>query len=857
MVLRTASLALVVCLLAQAQSSPSASTDNSSADAASQPETPLPAICPAGGPIGPVNLRVRPPDRDQTPLPFRTINHLTEGDVVLYSPVLRHSEKRAGEVALVLVPQKREPGGEALIVSEPKPADKPQEWKVEQPISLAAFVYGPEGLSRKKVKGFLSQDDLLIAQLADYAEKTAETEALIQALSTADSSSASMNAALTGFASQYGVAVAIDRTAPPAVQAQTMFSTMNPQLATYDPLTASGSSRVGQTASLATAAATLFFGSPIGLAAGGTAMLLDLRAIAFPGTQFRSSFAQPIKDGLNLCGQRTPAPPHTRVAYIWANRIPNAPAPALTIQHANNIPAGQKTPVPVDVPPVAWKYLDRARDWTLENSQGEKTPVKVLKLPNQKALEIDITKASLAPGEYRLKGFWDWSRFEVKGDIEVRPLSDFSNSTLEPSSQDRLLAKADKTVVTLRGGDFEFTSKVEIKKTDDEFAVAEPVPFVLPKGLREGPQDHMDLQINTADLGPGQYQLLISQADGKGHPVPVHLLPNPPKIDNLPMLANQGVAVQHYVLKGERLGTLTRMETPAGMIQLDPATKDGNQRSLTIQLKSDVKPDTSHNVTAYLQDRSQPMRFENALTITGPLPLIASSKLSLPSGLAVSVNPGEVPAGDVLSAVLDVKNVDPKSELRLACSQEIGPQAELHIGQQTDDSSLQQLSPDQLFVSYNTAPLPAGCNLAAVIDNGQGGQSQPYPLAHIVRLPQIDQFSIEEQPAADGKHQCSLNGRNLEMIEEVGWDQTTGFPVNDLPAPIPGQGQRQSLKVSLPDPPTPTSALYVWLRGEKTGRSTSITNSSQPSSIPKTPHADPVNSPVAVQPAPNMTQNQK
>ena len=38
-------------------------------------------------------------------------------------------------------------------------------------MSLAAFVYGPQGLSRKKVSGFLSQDDQLVAQLADYAEK--------------------------------------------------------------------------------------------------------------------------------------------------------------------------------------------------------------------------------------------------------------------------------------------------------------------------------------------------------------------------------------------------------------------------------------------------------------------------------------------------------------------------------------------------------------------------------------------------------------------------------------------------------------------------------------------------------------
>src|SRR5206468_6744257 len=123
-------------------------------------------------------------------------------------------------------------------------------------------------------------------------------------------------------------------------QAQTLFSTLNPQLATYNPLSTSSAQRAGQTASLATAFASLFFGSPVGLAAGGTAMLLDLRSIAFPDTQFRSSFAQSLSGNeLNLCGERGSTPARTRVAYICANRIPNVPAPSIQISQANLIPA--------------------------------------------------------------------------------------------------------------------------------------------------------------------------------------------------------------------------------------------------------------------------------------------------------------------------------------------------------------------------------------------------------------------------------------------------------------------------------------------------------------------------------------
>ena len=130
------------------------------------------------------------------PLPFRTINHLSEGDTLRYAPILRGKEKRPGEVALVLVPEKRQPGGEDIVVTDPKPADKPQEWTMTQTISVAALVYGPAGLSRKKVARFLSQDEVLIAQLADYADKTAQAEQLVATLSNSESSSASVNAAL-------------------------------------------------------------------------------------------------------------------------------------------------------------------------------------------------------------------------------------------------------------------------------------------------------------------------------------------------------------------------------------------------------------------------------------------------------------------------------------------------------------------------------------------------------------------------------------------------------------------------------------------------------------------------------------
>jgi hypothetical protein len=820
--LRTVTIVCLVNALLQAQgNAPGASAQPN--PAAGTPEAPQLVNCPAGSPLGAVDLQVQAGDQK---LPFRTINRLSENDKVLYAPVLRGKEKRTGEIALVLVPEKREPGQEDIFVTEPKPANKPESWDIPQTISVAAVVYGPAGLNRKKVVSFLSRDEVLVAQLADYADKTAQAEQLVATLSNSESSAASVNSALNGFASQYGFAVQVDRSAPPSAQAATVFGAMNPQLASYNPLASSTAQSLGQTASLATIAGTLFFGSPVGLAAGGMAMLLDLRSVAFPDTQFRASFAQPLTrsaSGVNLCGQQGPLPPHTRVAYIWASRVPNIPVPTVKIGAADFIPATQKTPLPVDVPEPGWKFLDRARAWALVSKDKKvPVPVPVVKLGNQHALELDLTKANLPPGDYDLTGLWDWTPLRISGAVHVMPLSDFQTAHVDPASQDHLLAKSGKTPVTVTGSDFEFTEKVELKKLHDEFAVAESVRFLLPKGLRVGPQDQMDVQIDTEKLDSGSYALLISQQDGKSHPVEFKVLPNPPKIENLPILVNHGAGIQHFVLKGQRLEQVKKLEAPEAILSLSSPGTDQVERSLTVELKSAPKPGTTLPITEYIEDRSEPLKLPGGLQITGPLPVIASSKLSLPAQMAIAVRAEEFPAGYTLNAMLDVKNIERKSLLRLACADGVGTAATLHIGEQTANWALQQLSPDQLFLAFDTSGLPAGCSLEAVIDNGRGGISQPAALAHILRVPQVDSFTVADGSPQNGIRQYQLTGQNLEMIEKMGWDDSNGLDVSGLPTPLPGPGLKQSIQLNLPDPLSPDTMLYVWLRGDTKGRTTLV-----------------------------------
>lgn len=822
MILRAAVLLLLPLVCLQAQKKKDATEEMRPNPAAASPSSATLATCPAGGPLGAMELQVS--SGKNQPLSFLNIVHLTEGDIVRYTPLDRGRDKRSGDVSLVLVPAKIS-GKDELIVTDAEDAAKPQEWQIPQTVALAVFVYGPQGLSKKKVKNFLSQDESLVAQLAEYADKTSQTQALIAALSNASSSSASVNAALSGFASQYGVSVQLDKTAPPATQAQALFSAMNPQLANYNPVAGSTAAVAGQTASLATAAASLFFGSPVGLLAGGTSMLLGLRSIAFPDTQFRSSFPQALQGTtLNLCGDRGTTPPHTRIAFIWASRIPNAPKPNVELKSSNFIPAGQKSPVTVGMADNDWKFIQRARDWHLSDAKGESRPVGVLKLENQKAIEIDLTKTQLPAGEYHLSAYWDWAQFDAAGSVHVLPLSDLTAAHLQPESQDRLVAKSGKIPVTLTGSDFEFTTKTQIKKSNDEFAVPQDVRFLLPKGLREGPQKEIDVQIDTSNFDPGPYQLLFEQQGGSVGSVPIKILPNAPKLSNLPVVTNRGAGPQHYVLKGERLNELTKLEVRGATVELGAASAGGTERNISVQLIDAEAAGKAQDLKAYTRDRSEPLNFPNGLEIAGPLPAVVSSKLSPVTGVDISLQPSEFPAGATLSALLDVRNVEHDGMLKLACEEGGWESQSLGIGRQTSNWNVQRLSPDQLFFSFDTGSIPAGCRLQASIDNGKEGQSKPFALAHLVRIPKINSVTpaTDTQDPAAGSPTFWLEGRNLEMLAKVAWDQATPIDVGALPVPVPGEGQRQRLAVSLPQPPSPSSTLTVWLRGDSGGRSTSI-----------------------------------
>jgi len=286
---------------------------------------PPPDACPAGKPLASFDLTVQPAEgAEQTPL--RSVTRLNGGSLLLYKPKELYGANGDAQVALISIPTT--PTG-VLGVLEVRPASAAAEWLIPSRAAAVALVYGPQGLNLEKVAKLVMPDPELITQLATYAEKSAQTELLMETLAASErSGSASVEAALQGFASRYGVALpTLTKGATPDQQALTMMRALHPTMVSFDPLATSPTGLMLQSGSLAASVAGLFLGNPVGLATAGGALLLNLRSMLFPGSEFRSALTQQVGSGSVLCAKREAVKSRTRLVYLWAWKIQGPPPP--------------------------------------------------------------------------------------------------------------------------------------------------------------------------------------------------------------------------------------------------------------------------------------------------------------------------------------------------------------------------------------------------------------------------------------------------------------------------------------------------------------------------------------------------
>jgi hypothetical protein len=117
-----------------------------------------------------------------------------------------------------------------------------------------------------------------------------------------------------------------------------------------------------------------------------------------------------------------------------------------------------------------------------------------------------------------------------------------------------------------------------------------------------------------------------------------------------------------------------------------------------------------------------------------------------------------------------------------------------------------------------------GCRLTATAVSEPEGRSDSYPLGKVIRIPRLEQLTLTNEKAGDSLFVGILKGSGLDIVEKVGWDANNGVTVDAVPTPIPADSTKETLRVALPWPaPAPHAPLFVWLRGEDTGRQTSVT----------------------------------
>jgi hypothetical protein len=621
-----------------------------------------------------------------------------------------------------------------------------------------------------------------------------------------------------------------------------------PSLSTYDPLTSERTALLAQSTGLASAVAGLFFGTPVGLAAGGAALFENLRIMVFPDTDFHAAFTQSIpSDGLALCSKDQKLKPRTRPAYLWMLRVPDVGAPTASLPETRCLPLGWKSTVKIACAnPSQLKNLPRVRDWELVSAgHSAEVPVTVKLGEPDDSLELDLSKTKLPEGQYRLVAKWDWDPMEVQGDINLRPFADFSHARLSPDSEDRLVEGTGLVMVQLTGADFEFVNKVALVPSgkaagsrpasallkDEATLKAEGLPkelsFTVPKGSSSEEQTTLDLDIDTAKLPAGSYCLKLTQTNGSNHDLGFVIHPPNPTLSNLPLRANLGEMHQTFTLEGTGLERIDGISSDSATWTLAPVAADAQnlrERMATLKLPPKAKKGDMLDASLKVADLQSPLKNLDAVQVVGPRPKITGVNESSSQATDVALRQGEIAAGGPVSFSIQTENAgsNPGFELSCASQGDAKKPLSLHPGERAGSAQLDFAGEGILFLSVDPGSVGrSGCQLEALISADETGASQPYILGRVIRLPHIQKFVLTDQKKSGNLFFGSLTGQELQVIEKTGWDSQAGYPVQGIPVPAAGDPQNQTLQIELPwPPPSPRAPLYVWLRGETTGRIT-------------------------------------
>jgi hypothetical protein len=761
-----------------------------------------------------------------TLLPVSSLNAITAGARLVYEPAsATFKASKKAQIAVILVPA----DSSAPQILPAKPSGTRAEWPVTMRASAIGVVLGIDGINQKKLAAVLQRDRSVVDHLADYADENSKVEGLVQALSKYEQSapgSSSLQSVLNEFSSHYGVALpAVDRSKPTGEQASALLKAVTPAFA--DTPSARPSLAL-QSGGLAASVASMFFGSPVGLAMGGAALVGNIRTTLFPTTDFQSAFVQDAgANSLALCTSGAKTDARARLASVWMLRLPDADPPSASLAESGHVPMGWHSTVTVRGASVAQlKALPRVREWRLVSNHADvAVPAKVEVGDATDALTLDLKTATIPAGDYNLIALWDWTRVPLAGGIHVRPFSDFSAAKLTPASEDRLVAGTGIVPLTLTDADFEFVDRLTLVRSGANAKVRASTQVTMDDRTDAGDAPTLSASVDTTTLVPGRYALTITQINGAAHSLGVTVHPPNPTLTGLPIKTNVGELKQTHRLRGTALDRIERITSADATWTLQPipaGARDMTERDVTIELGPRAR--IGHIVPADLlvTDLHEPISVAGALEVIGPRPTITRIDSSFMGQSGVELRGGEIPAGVPVSFSLHARGIGAHASVRLACEGDGHESVSVAAGQRDATAALDFAGQDTLFLSIDPGRVGAAtCALGAAVVNAETGASDPYRLGRVVRVPHIEAFTLSDETIGEAVYAGTLVGESLELIEKTGWSSDSGSPVRGIATPVPGRVGTQTLKIAMPWPsPSPHAPLYIWLRDEKEARLT-------------------------------------
>jgi hypothetical protein len=591
--------------------------------------------CPGGSAVANFRLRVERPG-EKGALPIETLNSLRKGDIVEYIPgdPAPGDDLEKADVVLLTIPK----DGQELQVMDRKPALGRQRWELKYDASVVALAYGPTGLRAERLKNVVKKDPELVAQLAEYGERTAQVETLVATMSRPTNDSQAMEAALRGFASRGGSGAQLDRNATLDQQTLTMMRALNPALAAYDPLSPEPRVRWQQSAGLAAAVAGLFFGNTVAVAATSATLFLNLKTVAFPRTEFRSAM---LRD-TSLCAKRESSS-GVRFAYLWARRFPESKLPSLALRPPFDLGAGLPAKLEFTEPASAWGQVQK---WRWVDAEGNVEPA----VGSVVSGAFQLAKPP-APGRYSLAGDWDWQELKTEEQVTVHEMPDLAEVRLKDESADALEARRGRVRLWLTGVDFQFVTKVELESVGDALAERVAARYVPLKG----PGTELEIEVDTDRLREGAHRVWVTRADGKTHGLAAMVHGPAPRLTSGVWQLRQDGSAKRIRLAGERLEQVERLEFAGGTVNWLR-----EQQEVEVRLNPQTRPGTSWELLAWVGGRKLPLQLPEMVRVLPPAASVVQVQRAARNAGSVELQENEVDAGTPVS--LAVKLSGPLAE---------------------------------------------------------------------------------------------------------------------------------------------------------------------------------------------------